>query len=80
LQLEVGRYLALVASSRDQDVRRMNISTAGTGERSLYVSYISEVPIWKTTYRIVLPSKSDQKPLLQGWAIMTTPSVKIGMA
>ena len=48
----------------------MNISTAGTGERSLYVSYISEVPIWKTTYRIVLPSKSDKKPLLQGWAIV----------
>jgi hypothetical protein len=70
LQLEVGRYLALIASSRDQDVRRMNISTAGTGERSLYVSYISEVPIWKTTYRIVLPSKSDKKPLLQGWAIV----------
>jgi len=36
----------------------------------LYVSYISEVPIWKTTYRIVLPSKADKKPLLQGWAIV----------
>jgi hypothetical protein len=70
LQLEVGRYLGLIASSRDQDVRRMTISTTGTGERNLYVSYISEVPIWKTTYRIVLPSKTDKKPLLQGWAIV----------
>ena len=70
LQLEVGRYLGLIASSRDQDVRRMIISTTGAGERNLYVSYISEVPIWKTTYRIVLPSKSDKKPLLQGWAIV----------
>jgi hypothetical protein len=70
LQLEVGRYLGLIASSRDQDVRRMTISTTGTGERNLYVSYISEVPIWKTTYRIVLPSKADKKPLLQGWAIV----------
>jgi hypothetical protein len=70
LQLEVGRYLGLIASSRDQDVRRMTISTTGTGERNLYVSYISEVPIWKTTYRIVLPSKADQRPLLQGWAIV----------
>src|SRR6267378_2101847 len=70
LQVEVGRYLGLIASSRDQDVRRMTISTTGTGERNLYVSYISEVPIWKTTYRIVLPSKADQKPLLQGWAIV----------
>jgi hypothetical protein len=70
LQVEVGRYLGLIASSRDQDVRRMTISTTGMGERNLYVSYISEVPIWKTTYRIVLPSKADKKPLLQGWAIV----------
>jgi carboxypeptidase family protein len=70
LQLEVSRYLGLIASSRDQDVRRMTISTTGIGERNLYVSYISEVPIWKTAYRIVLPSKADKKPLLQGWAIV----------
>jgi hypothetical protein len=70
LQVEVGRYLGLIASSRDQDVRRMTISTTGAGERNLYVSYISEVPIWKTTYRIVLPSKTDKRPLLQGWAIV----------
>jgi hypothetical protein len=70
LQVEVSRYLGLIASSRDQDVRRITISTTGTGERSLYVSYISEVPIWKTTYRIVLPTKPEKKPLLQGWAIV----------
>ncbi|HXM15722.1 MAG TPA: carboxypeptidase regulatory-like domain-containing protein, partial [Candidatus Eremiobacteraceae bacterium] len=70
LQLEVGKYLGLIASAREQDVRRMTVSTAGAGERNLYVSYISEVPIWKTTYRIVLPSKPDKRPLLQGWAII----------
>lgn len=65
---EVGKYLGLVASTRDQDVRRMTISTAGDGERNLLVSYISEVPVWKSTYRIVIPN--DGKPLLQGWAIV----------
>jgi hypothetical protein len=65
---EVGKYLKLLASSRDQDVRRMSISTAGDGERGLLVSYISEVPVWKSTYRIVVPA--DGKPLLQGWAIV----------
>src|SRR5882762_6634032 len=48
----------------------MTISTTGAGERNLYVSYISEVPIWKTTYRLVLSSKAEKKPLLQGWAIV----------
>jgi hypothetical protein len=70
LKLEVGRYLGLIAASRDQDVRRMTLSTTGSGDRNLYVSYISEVPVWKTTYRIVLPSKLGKKPLLQGWAIV----------
>jgi len=65
---EIGKYLGLIASTRDQDVRRMTISTAGDGERNLLVSYISEVPVWKSTYRIVIPNEG--KPLLQGWAIV----------
>ena len=65
---QVGKYLGLVASTRDQDVRRMAISTAGEGDRDLLVSYISEVPVWKCTYRIVVPKEG--KPLLQGWAIV----------
>jgi hypothetical protein len=68
LNEEVGHYLHLLASTRDRDVRRMTISTAGDGERKLLVSYISEVPVWKCTYRIVVPPTG--KPLLQGWAIV----------
>jgi hypothetical protein len=67
---EVQRYLSLLSSERQQDLRRMTIRTTGTGARELYVSYISEVPIWKTTYRFVLPSKAGDEPLLQGWAIV----------
>src|SRR4029077_8412 len=67
---EVGRYLNLVGSSRARDLRRMTISANGAGDRNVFVSYISEVPVWKSTYRIILPAKPDQKPLLQGWAIV----------
>jgi hypothetical protein len=67
---EVGQYLHLLASVRQQDLRRMTLATEGSGDRQLYVSYISEVPIWKTTYRIVLPRKPGEEPLLQGWAIV----------
>ena len=66
---QVGTYMGLLASARAQDRRRMTIATAGTGERDLLVSYISEVPIWKTTYRIVLPARSGPA-LLQAWAIV----------
>jgi hypothetical protein len=68
LRQEVGRYLDVLGSTREQDVRNMVISTSGSGERQLFVSYISEVPIWKSSYRLVFPDKG--RPLLQGWAIV----------
>ena len=66
----VDRYLDIISAGREADVRRMAISTEGTGDRDLFVSYISEVPVWKSTYRIVLTGKAGASPLLQGWAIV----------
>jgi hypothetical protein len=70
LNEEVGEYLNLIRSSRAADVRRMTLTAAGSGERAIFVSYISEVPVWKSTYRILMPEKPGDKPLLQGWAIV----------
>jgi hypothetical protein len=67
---QVGKYLGVVATAQQQTLRRMTISTTGNGERPLFVSYVSEVPIWKTTYRLVIPSKAGAKPFLQGWAVV----------
>lgn len=70
LNEEVGRYLSLIGSSRARDVRRMSFTASGTGDRDVFVSYISEVPIWKSTYRILFSDKPGEKPVLQGWAIV----------
>jgi hypothetical protein len=67
---KIDRLLDIVAAARESDVRRMVVSAAGSGERSLFVSYVSEVPVWKSTYRLVFNPKTGQKPLLQGWAIV----------
>lgn len=66
---DIERYLSLMGSTRSKDVRRMTIGASGSGERQVMVSYISEVPVWKSTYRIVLP-KEPAKAFLQGWAIV----------
>ena len=66
---QVGAYMGLLASARGSDQRQLKIATTGTGDRDLLVSYISEVPVWKTTYRIVLPSRGGS-PVLQAWAIV----------
>ena len=63
----IDRYLDIVSAGREADVRRMVVSTEGAGDRNLFVSYISEVPVWKSTYRIVV---GKGRPLLQGWAIV----------
>ena len=76
---EVSRYMGLLASARDKDLRQMTISTTGDGPRDVVVSYISEVPVWKSTYRIVLPKGGENSAtkfatqndaLLQGWAVV----------
>ena len=66
---DLSSYLGIVASSRGEDVRRMVLAASGSGTRRLFVSYISEVPIWKSTYRLVLPA-DGRKPVLQGWAVV----------
>ncbi len=73
LEQQLAHMLGLIDSTHQQDTRHLVLSTAGTGERQIRVSYISEVPVWKTTYRIVLPSAANSsvaKPLLQGWAVV----------
>jgi len=58
---DLNRYLNLMGSTRSKDVRRMSVRASGSGERELVASDTSEVPVWKSTYRIVLP-RSAGKP------------------
>jgi hypothetical protein len=70
LEQQLARALGLMDTAHQEDTRHLVLTTTGSGERELRVSYISEVPVWKTTYRLVLPSDASHKPLLQGWAIV----------
>ena len=75
LHTDLSRYLELIASNRSEGLRHLSLRDNGTGTRQLHVSYISEVPIWKSTYRILLTdspssSASPQSATLQGWAVV----------
>ena len=63
-------YLQILASSQNQQMRHVTIEDRGQGQRELAVSYISEVPVWKSTYRIVFPQEPNGKATLQGWAVV----------
>ncbi len=73
LHTDVTRYLELLASTRNQGLRHLTLLDRGTGARDLRVSYISEVPVWKSTYRILFTdSKQAANPTatLQGWSVV----------
>ncbi|MGD0888052.1 MAG: DUF4139 domain-containing protein [Acidobacteriaceae bacterium] len=76
LHQDVTRYLQLLASTRNQGLRHLTIEDNGSGTRELRVSYISEVPIWKSTYRILFTepkagaSSTPQTATLQGWSVV----------
>jgi hypothetical protein len=46
------------------------LDAVGQGQRELRVSYISEIPVWKSTYRIVFPRDPNGKAIVQGWAVV----------
>jgi Carboxypeptidase regulatory-like domain len=68
LREDLEQYLSILQSTIHKNLRRLTISTTGQGERDLFLSYVVEAPVWKTTYRIVLDDES--KPFLQGWALV----------
>ena len=70
LQKQFTEYLEIVASEQNQQVRHLTLEDRGEDQRQLRVSYISEIPVWKSTYRIVIPREADSSAIVQGWAVV----------
>jgi len=73
LQEELNKALTALAQARDQDKKPVTINFSGEGERQVRIGYVVETPIWKTSYRLVLPdagADAKTKPQLVGWAIV----------
>jgi hypothetical protein len=68
LQRELEAALAVIADNRRQDRRSVVIRFSGTGERRVRIGYIRAVPVWKTSYRLVLDDEGEAQ--IQGWAIV----------
>lgn len=70
LQGELAKALTALAQARDQDKKPVTINFRGKGERRVKFGYVVEQPIWKTSYRLILPAEKEAKGKLQGWAIV----------
>lgn len=65
---DVNEFAKASASARRRDAKTISVTSEGTGQREMIVSYTIAAPIWKTTYRVVLDEQG--KPFFQGWAIV----------
>ena len=70
LQGQVDRYLELLSTTHANGLRHLTLDALGQGQRAVRVSYISEVPVWKSTYRIVFPREQNGSATVQGWAVV----------
>ncbi|MGD0902346.1 MAG: hypothetical protein ABR924_05310 [Terracidiphilus sp.] len=70
LQGQLDRYLELLSSTHSTGLRHLTLDALGQGQRELRVSYISEVPVWKSTYRMVFPRVPNGSAIVQGWAVV----------
>lgn len=68
LQQEIQNALAAIGTRLDNTRKTVELRFAGQGTRRVLVGYLTEMPLWKMTYRLAL--SENEPPLLQGWAIV----------
>ncbi len=68
LNVELQQALAALSTNHNAQKKTVSITFDGTGNRQARIAYLTETPVWKTTYRLVLDE--DKAPYLQGWAIV----------
>jgi hypothetical protein len=68
IENEMKRALETMAQSHDTQKKAVSVTFSGDGKRPVRLSYVTENPIWKTSYRLVLGKEG--KPFLQGWAVV----------
>ncbi len=82
LASELNKALTAIADHRADRLKTVDLSFSGAAgqPRRIVVGYVHEMPVWKTSYRLVLPeagkgeakagAPASGRPTLQGWAIV----------
>ncbi|MRG95568.1 DUF4139 domain-containing protein [Polyangium spumosum] len=70
LRAQVEGALAAIAEHAAQDRRTISIDVAGQGERVVRVGYVVAAPLWKATYRLVVPEAEEGEARIEGWALL----------
>lgn len=72
---QLDAALASLLAQKDRGRRTLTIATRGAGEREVRVGYVTAVPLWKSTYRLMLGSDvREKKAELIGLAVVENQS------
>jgi hypothetical protein len=78
---ELNKALAALAEYRADRTKTVDLNFGGQGTRRVVVGYVQEMPVWKTSYRLILPDDAAAKAkpapggkptglAIKGWAIV----------
>jgi hypothetical protein len=74
LAMQFNRTLDASAGEGMYQQVAVSIRLAGASSHDLLVSYVVAAPMWKPTYRVVVPAGGHGKALLQAWAVVDNTS------
>ncbi|GAB5535743.1 MAG: DUF4139 domain-containing protein [Rubricoccaceae bacterium] len=74
LQAELEGALTALAEARGGERKPVRVQFRGNGSRPVRLGYVVESPVWKTSYRLVLPEGDSGEGQLQGWALVENPT------
>ena len=71
LRSQVATALAAIAAARVQDRRSVQLGLAAGGARRVSFGFVTPVPVWKVSYRLIVPADGVDGPAqLQGFAVV----------
>ncbi|MHA1986671.1 MAG: hypothetical protein ACW98D_08540 [Promethearchaeota archaeon] len=76
IKKDLNFFLETVIAGKKKDAKNIMINCESGGddevERNIFVSFIRESPIWKTSYRLIMSKKqaTEQQCLLSGWGLI----------
>ena len=74
LRARIGQALESLRREANQSLRHVTLHSTGDGHRTVRVGYVAAAPLWKASYRLVLPVKDGDPARLQGWAVLENQS------
>jgi hypothetical protein len=74
IAMQLHRHLDASAGEGMFQQVTLEVRLQGEDTHDLALSYVTEAPLWKPTYRVVLDDKQPGRALLQAWAVVDNTS------